>query len=100
MVAGRAEVAALAEDPWRALQAKRPADAARLRQIWRSAPLPPGPILCVERADLDCAKVAAILLGDRAGEPATALAAGWSETAGATRFKPVDRRRYAAFLPE
>lgn len=101
VLAGRADVAALAEDPWRKLKAERPEDAARLRQIWRSAPLPPGPVICVERKEIDCAQIAAFILRGRgrASGAATALAAGWSETQGATSFKPVDLRSYAGFLP-
>lgn len=101
VLAGRADVAALAEEPWRRLVAERPEDAARLRQIWRSAPLPPGPVICVQRKEIDCSQVAAFILRGRgaASGAATALAAGWSETQGATSFKPVDLRSYAGFLP-
>lgn len=100
VLAGRADLAALAEDPWRKLVMVRPADAAKLRLIWRSAPLPPGPVICVERPELDCGKVARIVVGGLADAPgaAAALAAGWSETEGATGFKPVDPRRYAGYL--
>jgi len=100
LLAGRADVAALAEEPWLKLRRERPDAAAGIVEIWRSAPLPPGPVVCVEGARLACADVAAALLaGDADGRRAArALAAGWSETAGAAAFAPVAPAAYGAFL--
>lgn len=99
LLAGRSDVAALAEEPWRKLQRERPAEAASLVEIWRSEPLPPGPVVCVARAALDCGNVARLLTTRRdARAPAAALAAGWAETLGAAAFVPVDAARYAPFV--
>lgn len=96
LLAGRADVAALAEEPWRKLMAERPEQAASLREVWRSPPLPPGPVVCVHKATLDCAQVARLLTGP--SDAAVSLAAGWSETAGATAFRPVPAAFYAGFV--
>ena len=97
LIEGRADVAALTEDPWRRLQASDPAKAATLHPIWRSAPLPPGPVVCHEGPATPCAEIQAALLGAQGGPTAVALAAGWSEADGATRFMAYDRARYEAF---
>lgn len=98
LLAGRSDLAALAEEPWRKLQADDPARASTIRQIWRSEPLPPGPVVCVQAKNLTCKAVQRALLKKSATGAAIALAAGWSETEGAIRFKryrPVD---YKAFV--
>lgn len=101
LTAGQADVAALAEAPWLALQAQAPADAARLTLLWRSDPLPPGPLLCMNGPELRCRRLAAALLANSAASrrAAEALARGWAETAGARRFIRVRPARYRAFLP-
>lgn len=96
---GSADVAALAEAPWRKLQAEHPDQAAKLAELWRSDGLPPGPVICLETAQPRCARVAARLVTATAGAAAAALARGWSETEGAVRFRPVDPDRYRAFVP-
>lgn len=96
---GTADVAALAETPWRKLQAERPEQAAGLIELWRSEGLPPGPVVCVETAPPRCARVARRLTTPGAAPAAAALARGWSETEGALRFIPVDPNRYRAFIP-
>ena len=97
--AGRSDVAALAERPWRALQARQAAEAAALVQLWRSEPLPPGPIVCVHTASVPCGRIAKRLLRrDRATRVAAVnLAKGWSETAGATVFIRPEARTYRPF---
>lgn len=49
LVAGRADIAALAETPWQNLQINDPERAETLRLVWRSGPLPPGPVICRDR---------------------------------------------------
>ncbi|WP_369058658.1 PhnD/SsuA/transferrin family substrate-binding protein [Caulobacter sp. 73W] len=95
---GSADIAALAEEPWRTLKAQKPAEAAKLVELWRSDPIPPGPVVCVQSAQVACDAVAAALTASAAASPAEALSQGWSETAGATRLIPVDPAIYAAFL--
>jgi phosphonate transport system substrate-binding protein len=95
---GSADIAALAEEPWRTLKAQKPAEAAKLVQLWRSDPIPPGPVVCVSSAEVACDAVAAALTQPTAAAPAEALSKGWSETAGATRLIPVDAAVYSAFL--
>lgn len=99
LVEGRADVAALAETPWRRLQAERPEIAAGLVELWRSEGLPPGPVVCLERPSPRCDRVGRRLLGAGSGAAAAALARGWSETEGATRFIAPDPARYRPFLP-
>lgn len=97
LLEGRADIAALAEQPWRELKMKQPALAATLVDVWRSAPLPPGPVICAETARLSCETVAKVLLHDGSGRTAASLAAGWSETAGAEAFVPVSLETYETF---
>ena len=99
LLSGKSDVAALAEGPWRALQTGRPAEAQELVQLWRSEPIPPGPIVCVQASTTPCAAIARRLLRrDPAAHAAAAdLAKGWSETAGATGFVPVQARTYRPF---
>lgn len=97
---GEAEVAAMAEGPWLALQATRPDAAATLVPLWRSSPLPPGPVVCMADPTVPCARIARAMLrpGDASRTAAAALARGWSETAGARAFGRYDAARYAAFV--
>lgn len=95
---GSADIAALAEEPWRTLKAQKPAEAAKLIELWRSDPIPPGPVVCVQSADIACDVVAEALTAPAAASPAEALSKGWSETAGATRLIPVDPETYSTFL--
>lgn len=100
LAAGKGDLAALAETPWRTFQSAQPAQAAGLIQLWRSAPLPPGPVVCVQSVRFDCRLVAGLLTrpGEATRAAAIALSKGWSETEGAVAFRPVDRRAYASFL--
>lgn len=95
---GSADIAALAEEPWRTLKAQKPAEAAKLVELWRSDPIPPGPVVCVQSADIACDAVATALTNPAAASPAEALSKGWSETAGATRLIPVAPETYSTFL--
>lgn len=99
LLSDRSDVAALAEGPWRTLQTTRPAEAQELVQLWRSEPIPPGPVVCVQAPTTPCAKIAKRLLRRDPAPRAAAidLAKGWSETAGATGFVPVQARIYQAF---
>lgn len=93
---GRADIAALAEGPWRALQSSDPDRAAMLTLLWTSQPLPPGPVVCrLERTE--CEAISEMLLAPAASDVAASLAAGWSETSGATGFLAFDAARYAPF---
>ncbi|MDG2520853.1 PhnD/SsuA/transferrin family substrate-binding protein [Caulobacter segnis] len=95
---GSADIAALAEEPWRTLKVQKPEEAAKLVELWRSDPIPPGPVVCVRSAEVACDAVAAALTQPTAAAPAEVLSKGWSETAGATRLIPVDTAVYSAFL--
>ena len=97
LLTGRADVGALAEEPWRKLQSDDPGSAARLTLLWRSDPLPPGPVVCRSRAVVDCDAIASELLGPSGGKAAEALSKGWAETAGATRFQAFAPARYDIF---
>lgn len=97
LLAGRADVGALAEEPWRKLQSDDPGGAARLTLLWRSDPLPPGPVACRARTVVDCAAIASELLGPSGGKIAETLSKGWTETAGATRFQDFAPARYDIF---
>lgn len=99
LLTGRADLAASAEEPWRKLQAAQPARAATLRLLWRSAPLPPGPVVCREAAVVPCAAIREALLADDAADAARALSVGWIETRGSERFRAYDEATYAPFEP-
>ncbi|WP_293405143.1 PhnD/SsuA/transferrin family substrate-binding protein [Phenylobacterium sp.] len=93
--AGTADLAAFAEEPWRKLKAENPQAAAGLVELWRSAPLPAGPVVCVRAATTPCDEIGAVLQGD--GAAAAELAKGWSETEGAVRFRSYDSALYQRF---
>ena len=48
LIVYEADIAALAENPWRSLQENDSARAGTLRLLWRSDALPPGPVICRE----------------------------------------------------
>ncbi|KQW73261.1 hypothetical protein ASE17_10020 [Phenylobacterium sp. Root77] len=91
--AGDADLAAFAEEPWRKLKADNPQAAAGLVELWRSDPLPAGPVVCVRAATTPCDEIEGLLLRDGA-KAAADLAKGWSETEGAMRFRAHDDRHY------
>lgn len=93
---GRADVAALAGDVY---DASRPDG---IRELWRSDPIPPGPLLCRATADVPCQAMAAWLLDAHREDPAVmaALRVGWPEFGDATVFVPADVARLSeAALP-
>ena len=80
---GEADVAALAADVY---------DAARPQgvvELWRSDPIPPGPLLCRPAPDVPCEAITAWLLEAHAEDPAVmaALRAGWPEFGDAVRMR-------------
>lgn len=89
VVEGRADVAALAGDVY---DASRPDG---VRELWRSDPIPPGPLLCRATTDVPCQAMAARLLDAHREDPAvmTALRVGWPEFGDATMFVPADAAR-------
>lgn len=84
LVDGEADVAALAADVY---DASRPQG---VRELWRSAPIPPGPLLCRESAGVPCGAIAGWLLEAHRQDPAVmaALRAGWPEFGDAVAFTP------------
>lgn len=86
VVEGRADVAALAGDVY---DASRPDG---VRELWRSDPIPPGPLLCRATTDVPCQAMAAWLLDAHREDPGvmTALRVGWPEFGDATMFVPAD----------
>lgn len=78
----QADVAALAADVY---DATRPPV---LHELWRSAPIPPGPLLCRSAATVPCDAFAAWLLEAHEQDPAVmaALRAGWPEFGDALAF--------------
>jgi phosphonate transport system substrate-binding protein len=97
VLAGRADVAGMAENFWRGLQEKDPVRAASLRLLWRSEPLPPGPVICREADGVVCAKIREALLSADGSQVAVTLAQGWAETEGAANFRAYDEAVYAPF---
>lgn len=83
LASGRADVATLAADVF---DAQAPAG---VRELWRSAPIPSGPLLCRTQA-VDCAGVGGWLLDAHRHDPRVmaALRAGWPEFGDATAFVP------------
>lgn len=93
---GRADVAALAGDVY---DASRPDG---VHELWRSDPIPPGPLLCRATTEVPCQAIAAWLLDAHREDPAVmvALRAGWPEFGDATVFVPADVARLSeAALP-
>lgn len=88
VASGRADVAALAADVY---DAGRPAGVV---ELWRSDPIPPGPLLCRPAADVPCQQFTAWLLEahDQAPAVMAALRAGWPEFGDAQRFTMPDRQ--------
>ncbi|HSX59906.1 MAG TPA: PhnD/SsuA/transferrin family substrate-binding protein [Tahibacter sp.] len=91
-----ADVAALADAPWQAAQ--RGGAVGAVVELWRSPPIPPGPVVCRDGGRIDCARAAAVLatLHERAPEVLAALVAAWSEASGATRLVAPDAAAYDA----
>lgn len=100
LLTGRSDVAALAEEPWQNLLTKYPALAAQLNLLWRSDPLPVGPVVCKDSFRASCRAIRSALLGPAGGVVAGALSNGWKETEGAIRFRAYDPAKYEAFRPE
>jgi ABC-type phosphate/phosphonate transport system substrate-binding protein len=97
VVDGHADVAALAGDVY---DASRPDG---VRELWRSDPIPPGPLLCRATTDVPCQAIAAWLLEAHREDPAVmaALRMGWPEFGDATAFIPADVSRLSeAALPQ
>ncbi|MBS0566102.1 MAG: PhnD/SsuA/transferrin family substrate-binding protein [Proteobacteria bacterium] len=96
LLAGEVDVAALADTPWREALAREPELASSLRELWRSPPIPPGPVVCRNGGRISCDAARKVLLGLHRDAPAAlaSLAGAWSEAAGATRLVTVDRDRY------
>lgn len=84
LVEGRVDVAALAADIY---DADRPQG---LHELWRSDPIPPGPLLCRAAAGVPCEAIAEWLLEAHTRDPAVmaALRAGWPEFGDAQAFVP------------
>jgi len=95
LVSGQADVAALAADVF---DAARPQDVV---ELWRSDPIPPGPLLCRPAPDVPCELIAGWLLEAHAEAPAVmaALRAGWPEFGDAAAFAPVPSALESATLP-
>lgn len=96
VVDGSADLAALADAPWQARQ--REGKAGDLVELWRSPPIPPGPLVCRAGGRIDCARAAQLLARLHEDAPAAlaAVVAAWSEAAGATRLIPVQAAPYDA----
>lgn len=96
VVEGRADVAALAGDVY---DASRPDG---VNELWRSDPIPPGPLLCRAATDVPCQTIAAWLLEAHEESPAVmaALRAGWPEFGDATVFIPADLGRLSGIALE
>ena len=88
VASGRADVAALAADVY---DAARPTG---LVELWRSDPIPPGPLLCRPAAEVPCQQFTAWLLEAHDEAPAVmaGLRAGWPEFGDAQRFMVPDRQ--------
>ena len=86
LVDGRADVVALAADVY---DAARPAG---VRELWRSGPIPPGPLLCRQKGTVPCAAIAGWLLEAHARDRSVmaALRAGWPEFGDAVAFRRPD----------
>lgn len=91
---GGADIAALTDAAWQRARA----DAADVVELWRSPPIPPGPVVCRRDGRIDCARAQRFLLEIHTHAPPAlaALVGGWSEAAGATRIVVPDDDAYDA----
>lgn len=91
---GRADLAALAADVHDA------APPPGTRVLWRSAPIPPGPLLCRPSPATDCAGVARVLLDTATLPPAlmAGLRMGWPEFGDAEALVMPDEAALQAWL--
>lgn len=96
VVDGNADVAALAADVY---DASRPQ---AVVELWRSPPIPPGPLLCHPGPGVPCQAITAWLLEAHDEAPAVmaALRAGWPEFGDAQRFVVPARDVADALLPQ
>ncbi len=92
---GSADVAALAADVY---DAQRPPG---VRELWRSPPIPPGPLLCRE-TQTPCAVIGSWLLQAEREAPdvMAALRVGWPEFGDATAFQAVDMQAFSGLTLE
>ncbi len=90
LAGGKADVAALAADVF---DAQAPAN---VHELWRSAPIPPGPLLC-RTAAMSCTDVSSWLMesGRRDPRVMAGLRYGWPEFGDATDFAPPPPMREA-----
>lgn len=97
---GQADIAALADAPWQAAQ--RGNTAGDVVQLWRSPPIPPGPVVCRDGGRIDCAQARALLLNlhEKSPDALAAVVAAWSEAAGATQLAPVHEAAYDALTAD
>lgn len=97
---GDADLAAVAESPWRAWLGANPDPSRHPQEVWRSAPLPSGPLVCRQSARLDCTMLGTTLTSGSAASrnAAQELATGWPELAGAEQFFAYDPARYAGLI--
>ncbi len=100
LLAGRSDVAAIAEAAWQNFRLTYSALAAQLQLLWRSDPLPVGPLVCKDSLRTSCDAIRTALLGASGSEVAGSLSNGWKETEGATRFRAYDPASYDAFRAE
>ncbi len=100
LVDGHADLAALAETPWRTWLAAGNDATPKPVEVWRSEPLPSGPVVCRVLSRINCERLAAVLVGENPASEAAAqgIARGWPELAGAERFVAYDGARYAALI--
>lgn len=96
-----ADLAAVAEAPWRGWRAAQKGNAASQkvpRVVWQSPPLPSGTLVCRASSRLDCSALSEALIRPTADARRAAfhLGRGWPEWAGARAFAPYDYKLYAS----
>jgi phosphonate transport system substrate-binding protein len=92
---GRADVAALAADVY---EADRPPG---IHVLWKSPPVPAGPLVCRSSDDVPCADIAQWLLRAHELDPSVlaALRSGWPEFGDAMNFIEADSTELRSLLP-
>ena len=93
VVEGEADVAALAADVYDASPKQQ-----AIVELWRSDPIPPGPLLCRPAPGVPCQAITAWLLEAHLRDPAVmaSLRAGWPEFGDAERLVPADIARLSS----
>ncbi|GAB3029105.1 PhnD/SsuA/transferrin family substrate-binding protein [Bowmanella dokdonensis] len=99
VLTGKTDLAGLASGVYDLALAADSSLTTRVQELWRSPPIPVGPVLCRLATEV-CDRVSAALLSKETLPPSVmeGLNRGWPEFGGTTQFKAVDAQTYQPFI--